>query len=283
MEWIKIIRPPRVRTLPAIPTREEVQLLINTVRKLRYRIFLLVVYSLGLRITEGLSLEVADIDGTQRRVHIRDGKGGKDRYVPLPALALQAMRRFWSSHRHPRLLFSAVMKQSGNGSTPLLPGTTQNTVTVASSSSRRINGIRAKRRPSVKSAGAPTRRRIGSIPPAGAVISVAGNSLRWCALITLVPQNAWPECQVPVITGPPLCSMNSQRLLCRVNVANRHGSGGSVGHPGARYRRAGNPSPTSGPRSPWISDLWGSEIHGLRPGAGRTTLSRCPWSPPWHS
>lgn len=82
MEWIKIIRPPRVRTLPDIPTREEVQLLINTVRKLRYRIFLLVVYSLGLRISECLTLEVADIDGSLRRVHIRDGKGGKDRYVP---------------------------------------------------------------------------------------------------------------------------------------------------------------------------------------------------------
>jgi len=105
MEWIKIIRPPRVRTLPDIPTREEVQLLINTVRKLRYRIFLLVVYSLGLRISEGLALEVADIDGSQRRVHIRDGKGGKDRYVPMSAVTLQALRRFWSSHRHPRLLF----------------------------------------------------------------------------------------------------------------------------------------------------------------------------------
>jgi len=79
--------------------------LINTVRKLRYRIFLLVVYSLGLRISEGLTLQVADIDGSQRRVHIRDGKGGKDRYVPLPALTLQALRRFWTSHRHPRLLF----------------------------------------------------------------------------------------------------------------------------------------------------------------------------------
>ena len=105
MEWIKIIRPPRIRTLPDIPTREEVQLLINTVHKLRYRIFFLVVYSLGLRIREGLALEVTDIDGSQRRVHIRDGKGGKDRYVPLPAMTLQAMRRFWTSHRHPRLLF----------------------------------------------------------------------------------------------------------------------------------------------------------------------------------
>lgn len=105
MEWIKIIRPPRVRTLPDIPTREEVHQLINTVRKLRYRIFLLVVYSLGLRISEGLALQVADIDGRQQRVHIRDGKGGKDRYVPIPALTLQSMRRFWTTHRHPRLLF----------------------------------------------------------------------------------------------------------------------------------------------------------------------------------
>ena len=105
MEWVKIIRPPRVRTLPDIPTREEVQLLINTVHKLRYRIFFLVVYSLGLRIREGLALEVTDIDGSQRRVHIRDGKGGKDRYVPLPAMTLRALRRFWTSHRHPRLLF----------------------------------------------------------------------------------------------------------------------------------------------------------------------------------
>jgi site-specific recombinase XerD len=105
MEWIKIIRPPRVRSLPDVPTREEVHRLINTVRRLRYRIFLLVVYSLGLRIGEGLALEVADIDGSQRRVHIRDGKGGKDRYVPMPALTLQALRRFWTTHRHPRLLF----------------------------------------------------------------------------------------------------------------------------------------------------------------------------------
>ncbi len=105
MEWIKIIRPPRVRTLPDIPTREEVHALINTIRMLRYRIFLLVVYSLCVRVSEGLGLEVADIDRSQRRVHIRDAKGGKDRYVPIPELTLQLLRRFWTTHRHPRLLF----------------------------------------------------------------------------------------------------------------------------------------------------------------------------------
>jgi len=105
MEWVKIVRPPRVRRLPVIATREEVHLLINTVRKLRYRVFFVVVYSLGLRISEGLAMEVSDIDGQQKRVHIRDGKGGRDRYVPLPEITYKTMRRFWTSHRHPRLLF----------------------------------------------------------------------------------------------------------------------------------------------------------------------------------
>jgi site-specific recombinase XerD len=79
--------------------------LINRVKKLRYRVFFVVVYSLGLRIGEGLGLELTDIDGPQKRVHIRDGKGGRDRYVPLPEMTYGIMRRFWLSHRHPRLLF----------------------------------------------------------------------------------------------------------------------------------------------------------------------------------
>jgi site-specific recombinase XerD len=111
MEWVKIIQPPRSRTLPDIPTREEVQLLINTVRRLRYRMFFLAVYSMGLRISEGVALEIGDIDGKQLRVHIRDGKGGKDRYMPLPVVTLLNLRRFWKTHRHPRLLFPSP---SGN-------------------------------------------------------------------------------------------------------------------------------------------------------------------------
>jgi site-specific recombinase XerD len=44
----------------------------------------------------------------QRRIHIREGKGGKDRFVPLPASLLTMLREFWKSHRHPRLLFPGV-------------------------------------------------------------------------------------------------------------------------------------------------------------------------------
>lgn len=60
---------------------------------------------MGLRLGEGLALEIGDIDAAQRRVHVRQGKGGKDRYVPLPYPTLKHLRRFWRTHRHPRLLF----------------------------------------------------------------------------------------------------------------------------------------------------------------------------------
>ncbi|MEA3276895.1 MAG: site-specific integrase [Pseudomonadota bacterium] len=104
-EWVDIIKPPQERPLPDILTREETFRLINTVHKLRYRVFFLSVYSMGLRLGEGLQLHVGDIDGARHRVHIRSAKGGKDRYVPLPDLTLHALRQFWRTHRHPRLLF----------------------------------------------------------------------------------------------------------------------------------------------------------------------------------
>jgi site-specific recombinase XerD len=113
MEWIEIINPPKARSLPDVPTRAEVQRLINGVYRLRYRVFFFAIYSMGLRLGEGLALEIGDIDAAQRRVHVRQGKGGKDRYVPLPEPTLQHLRRFWRTHRHPRLLFPNA---SGNES-----------------------------------------------------------------------------------------------------------------------------------------------------------------------
>ncbi len=104
-DWVSIVKPPRVRSLPDILTREQALDVINATRKLRYRVFFLTVYSMGLRLGEGLQLDVGDIDGARHRVHIRSAKGGKDRYVPLPDKTLNVLRRFWTTHRHPRLLF----------------------------------------------------------------------------------------------------------------------------------------------------------------------------------
>jgi integrase len=71
-----------------------VQRLINGVRRLRYRVFFFTIYSMGLRLGEGLALEIGDIDGQRNRVHVRQAKGGRDRYVPLPEPTLQHLRRF---------------------------------------------------------------------------------------------------------------------------------------------------------------------------------------------
>jgi site-specific recombinase XerD len=51
---------------------------------LSYRVFYFTLYSLGLRLGEGLALKVGDIDAARMRVHIRDAKGNRDRFVPLP-------------------------------------------------------------------------------------------------------------------------------------------------------------------------------------------------------
>ncbi len=104
-QWVNIIKPPKIHTIPDILTPIEIEQLIGTTRKLRYRVFLLTTYSMGLRLGEALSLQVGDIDAGLKRVHIRRGKGHKDRLVPLPDLTLLGLRALWSKHRHPNLIF----------------------------------------------------------------------------------------------------------------------------------------------------------------------------------
>ena len=104
-KWVDIVKPPQVKTIPDILTTDEIEQLIGKTRKLRYRVFLLTTYSMGLRLEETLSLQVGDIDASRKRVHVRRGKGHKDRLVPLPDLALQGLRELWKKHHHPYLLF----------------------------------------------------------------------------------------------------------------------------------------------------------------------------------
>ncbi len=105
--WVNVdlIKPPKARRLPDIVTVEEAKRLITETFTLSYRVFYFTLYSLGLRLGEGLRLEVGDIDASRRRVHIRDSKGNKDRFVPLPDTTLTLLRRFWQVHHNPVLLF----------------------------------------------------------------------------------------------------------------------------------------------------------------------------------
>ena len=103
--WERIVKPPRPQRLPDVLTRPEMLALLGSVRKLRYRVFFVLLYSTGLRLGEGLALEVGDIDAGRMRLHVRGGKGDKDRYVPITEPLLLLLRRWWQTHSHPRLLF----------------------------------------------------------------------------------------------------------------------------------------------------------------------------------
>jgi site-specific recombinase XerD len=105
--WVDIplIKSPKVRRIPDIVTIDEAYQLFSTTRKLSYRVLFFTLYSMGLRLGEGLGLQTGDIDAVRQRVHIRNAKGNKDRLVPLPTKTLQVLRRFWCVHKHPTFIF----------------------------------------------------------------------------------------------------------------------------------------------------------------------------------
>jgi site-specific recombinase XerD len=124
-ENIDLIKPPKTQRLPDIVTIDEAKTLFMTTLTLSYRVFYFTVYSLGLRLGEGLRLEVGDMDAQRQRVHIRDSKGNKDRLVPLPDATLDLLRRFWQLHRNPVLLFPnrhGGLKAAHRATSPLEKG-----------------------------------------------------------------------------------------------------------------------------------------------------------------
>ena len=109
-DWatLRRLRVPRESRLPDVLSIDEVRRLIAAVRTPHNRTYFQAVYSLGLRLGEGLNLQVGDIDSARMMVHVRHGKGGKDRFVPLPSSTLKALREYWATHRHPTYLFPAT-------------------------------------------------------------------------------------------------------------------------------------------------------------------------------
>lgn len=102
-----IVRPAPEKKLPVILSLAEVRQILGRVRLPRYKVCLTTIYSCGLRLQEGTHLQVADIDSARKMIHVRHGKGAKDRYVPLPERTLQLLRQYWKQHHNPVLLFPA--------------------------------------------------------------------------------------------------------------------------------------------------------------------------------
>lgn len=106
----ELTKAPKVSRLPDIVTVAQMQQIVDATRVLSYRVFFFALYSMGLRLGEGLQLRVGDLDAERMRVHVRDAKGNRDRLVPLPARTLEVLREFWKVHRNPVLLFPSRKK-----------------------------------------------------------------------------------------------------------------------------------------------------------------------------
>jgi integrase len=132
-EWSTLanLKVPPQKSLPDVLSLQEVRRLIGSIRKDYLRVYLWTVYSCGLRLSEGLQLQVRDIDKDRMLIHVHRGKGGKDRYVPLPPKTLALLREYWSTHRKPVWLFPSKTRraESARAATqPLAKGVVQTAI-----------------------------------------------------------------------------------------------------------------------------------------------------------
>ena len=101
-------------SLPAVLTRQQVHDLLDVIRLRRYRTPIKLIYCCGLRLSECLGLTIHDILGKENKLLIRNSKGHQDRVLPLPTAMYQELRRYWTFHRHPLLLFPNVGRGDNN-------------------------------------------------------------------------------------------------------------------------------------------------------------------------
>jgi site-specific recombinase XerD len=110
----------RPRTLPSVLAPEEVVRLFQAARPGRERLHLQVAYACGLRISELTGLQVTDIDSARMVVMVRQGKGRKDRLVPLSPRLLEELRAYWRYYRPRPWLFPGT-----DPAEPISPATVQ--------------------------------------------------------------------------------------------------------------------------------------------------------------
>ena len=104
---LDIVKPRPTKKLPVVLSQEEVGIILKLIKNPLYRMALTIIYACGLRVSEGVRLTTSDIDGKRNLLRVRDGKGGKDRNVPL--------------HKHAQELLRVYYRKYGKGSEFLYP------------------------------------------------------------------------------------------------------------------------------------------------------------------
>jgi len=104
-----IERPRKEKILPSVLSEAEVKLIIENIANLKHKCLIMTCYSAGLRISEALNLKPADIDSKRMMIHIRGGKGKKDRITLLSLRLLEILREYYRLYKPGEYLFSGQM------------------------------------------------------------------------------------------------------------------------------------------------------------------------------
>jgi len=122
-DWdiLVLVRAESEHKLPTVLTIEEVHAILQAVNTPHNKAYLILVYSCGLRLQEALNLQVADVDGNRKLIHVRLGKGAKDRYVPLPDSTLKVLRAYWKTHRNDTWIFPSLGRSGKDGPSATVP------------------------------------------------------------------------------------------------------------------------------------------------------------------
>lgn len=95
----------RPQALPSVLSLGEINKIINSTKNLKHKTILMLIYSAGLRLNELLELKIADIDSGAMRIHIKSGKGKKDRYVMLSENLLKMLREYYKVCKPKKFIF----------------------------------------------------------------------------------------------------------------------------------------------------------------------------------
>lgn len=102
-----IPRPKAKKALPKVLSKDEIRRFLTALKSPKHRAIAFVLYSGGLRVSEAARLKVTDIDADRGQIHVRQGKGRKDRYVMLSPVVLGVLREYARTERPHDWLFPA--------------------------------------------------------------------------------------------------------------------------------------------------------------------------------
>jgi integrase/recombinase XerD len=103
------------KRLPVVLSREEVKRLLKAPKYLKHRVLLGLLYGCGLRCFEVRNIKLSDLDYDRKMLHVRQGKGRKDRYVPLSDILIRGLKNYISSEQPDTWLFNGKPEDRAGG------------------------------------------------------------------------------------------------------------------------------------------------------------------------